>query len=54
MISPAALAHYNFLMMQRPAPEPRTPAPWSAARVHEDSCRCERCQHLAVNGKAAP
>lgn len=53
-LSAAALAHYNWLMMQRPAPPPRVPAPWSSARVHDDSCRCERCRDLEVNGEAKP
>lgn len=52
MISPAALAHYNWLMMQRPPVPPRVVGPWHSSSVHENYCACERCRHLQVNAFA--
>ena len=30
----------------------KKPDPWSADRVHEDTCTCARCEALKVNGHA--
>lgn len=46
------VAARNVEMMKRPAPAPRKVGPWHSASVHEDDCRCERCEALAVNGWA--
>lgn len=30
----------------------KKPDPWSANRVHENTCTCARCEALKVNGHA--
>ncbi len=50
MLTAAALATFNWYMMQRPPPPPRALGPWHHARIHEDDCKCERCGCYRVNG----
>jgi hypothetical protein len=47
------VATKNIELMKRPPDTAPAPGPWVGASAHEDSCTCERCTHLTVNGAHA-